>query len=174
MNLMPVLKEKGIIREPAKLVAVTVPEKPKEMKFTVAEVLKLKGDATRGKTAAARCVMCHQVEGNGVDYGPALKGFGKSQPAEIVARAIVDPSFDISHGFEGRSIHLKNGVRIDGVILADGETLKIRSTGGTTQEVPKEMIKKREDMKRSLMLSADEIGLTAQDVADIVEWMKTH
>ncbi len=174
MNLMPILKEKGIIREAAKLVAVTVPEKPKEMKFTVAEVLKLKGDATRGKTAAARCIMCHQVDGNGVDYGPSLKGFGKSQPAEVVARAIVDPSFDISHGFEGRTIQLKNGVKIDGVILTDGETVKIRSTGGTTQEVPKGMIKKRENMKRSLMLSADEIGLTAQDVADIVEWMKTY
>lgn len=174
MKLMPILKEKGIIREPAKLVAVSVPEKPKEMKFTVAEVLKLKGDATRGKTAAARCVMCHQVEGNGVDYGPSLKGFGKSQPAEVVARAIVDPSFDISHGFEGRTIHLKNSLRIDGLILADGETVTIRSTGGTTQAVPKGMIQKREDMKRSLMLGADEIGLTAQDVADIVEWMKTY
>jgi putative heme-binding domain-containing protein len=174
MKLMPILKEKGIIREPAKLVAISVPEKPKEMKFTTADVLKLKGDAARGKTAAARCVMCHQVEGNGVDYGPSLKGFGKSQPAEVVARAIVDPSFDISHGFEGRSIELKNGVKIDGLILADGETVTIRSTGGTTQEVPKGMIQKREDMKRSLMLGADEIGLTAQDVADIVEWMKIY
>lgn len=174
MNLMPILKEKGIIREPAKLVAVTVPAKPKEMKFTTADVLKLKGDATRGKLAAARCVMCHQVEGNGVDYGPSLNGFGKNQPAEVVARAIVDPSFDISHGFEGRSLELKNGVRIDGVILADGETVKIRSTGGVTQEVPKGMIKKRSNTDRSLMLSADELGLTAQDVADLVEWMKTY
>lgn len=174
MNLTPILKEKGIIREPAKLVAVTVPAKPKEMKFTTADVLKLKGDAARGKLAGARCVMCHQFDGNGVDYGPALKGFGKSQPAEVVARAIVDPSFDISHGFEGHSIELKNGVKIDGVILADGETVKIRSTGGVTQEVPKGMIKKRSNTDRSLMLSADELGLTAQDVADLVEWMKTY
>lgn len=174
MNLTPILKEKGIIREPAKLVAVTVPAKPKEMKFTTADVLKLKGDAARGKLAAARCVMCHQVDGNGVDYGPALKGFGKSQPAEVVARAIVDPSFDISHGFEGRSLELNNGVKIDGVILADGETVKIRSTGGVTQEVPKGMIKKRSNTDRSLMLSADELGLTVQDVADLVEWMKTY
>jgi len=65
-------------------------------------------------------------------------------------------------------------LRIDGLILADGETVTIRSTGGTTQAVPKGMIQKREDMKRSLMLGADEIGLTAQDVADLVEWMKTY
>ncbi len=92
----------------------------------------------------------------------------------LVARAIVDPSFDISHGFEGRSLELNNGVKIDGVILADGETVKIRSTGGVTQEVPKGMIKKRSNTDRSLMLSADELGLTAQDVADLVEWMKTY
>jgi hypothetical protein len=29
-------------------------------------------------------------------------------------------------------------------------------------------------MDRSLMLSADQLGLTAQDVADIVEWMKGY
>ena len=29
-------------------------------------------------------------------------------------------------------------------------------------------------MDRSLMLNADQLGMTAQDVADIIEWMKTY
>jgi hypothetical protein len=29
-------------------------------------------------------------------------------------------------------------------------------------------------MDRSLMLSADQLGMTAQDVADVIEWMKTY
>jgi cytochrome c2 len=44
-------------------------------KVTVAEVLKLKGDAVKGKQLAPRCVMCHQIDGQGAEHGPALKGF---------------------------------------------------------------------------------------------------
>ncbi len=131
------------LEKEVKLQAITVPEKPKELKFSVKDVLALKGDAAKGKQLAGRCVMCHQIDGQGAEYGPALKGFGQRQPAEIVARSIVDPSFDISHGFDGHAIQLKNGDWIDGLILAEGDTVKIRSTGGVTQDVPKGMIKSR-------------------------------
>ena len=84
MNLDPVLRDQGITNKPAELVSITVPAKPKEVKFTVAEVLKLEGDAVKGKQLAPRtshlaprCVMCHQIDGQGAEYGPALKGFGK-------------------------------------------------------------------------------------------------
>ncbi len=174
MELLPILNEKGIIKAPVKLVSITFPEKPTKMNFTADEVLKLKGDATKGKLTAARCIMCHKIDGKGVEYGPDLKGFGARQPVDVVARSMVDPSFDISHGFEGHAIQLKNGDKIDGMILSDGGTVTIRSTGGVTQEVPKDMIKDRKAMGQSLMLSADQLGLTAQDVADIVEWMKTY
>ena len=118
--------------------------------------------------------MCHKIDGKGVEYGPDLKGFGARQPADVVARSIVDPSFDISHGFDGQSIELKSGEKIDGLILSDGKTVMIRSTGGVSQEIPKDLIKGRKPLEQSLMLSADQLGLTAQDVADIVEWLKTY
>ncbi len=174
MRLRPVLEEKGILSEKAEIQAITVPEKPGNLNFTVEQVIALKGDAAKGKVTAGRCVMCHQVDGQGAEYGPALKGFGQRQPADIVARSIIDPSFDISHGFDGHAIELNDGKRIDGLILSEGDIIKIRSTGGITQEVPKGMIKSRTPMDRSLMLGADQLGMSAQDVADIVEWMKTY
>jgi len=174
MGLKPVLEEKGIIGKEVKLTQITVPAKPTEMKFTTEQVMALKGDAAKGKQLAGRCVMCHQIDGQGPEYGPALKGFGQRQPPEIVARSMVDPSFDISHGFNGHAFELTNGEWIDGLVLAEGDTVKIRSTGGVTQDVPKEMIKSRKQMDRSLMLNADQLGLSAQDVADIVEWLKTY
>ena len=174
MGLKPVLEENGIIPKEVKLTQVTVPLKPTEMKFPTEQVMALKGDAEKGKQLAGRCVMCHQIDGQGPEYGPALKGFGQRQPPEVVARSIIDPSFDISHGFDGHAIQLTNNEWIDGLILSEGDTIKIRSTGGITQDVPKGMIKLRKPMDRSLMLSADQLGLSAQDVADIVEWMKTY
>ena len=174
MNLKPLLSEKGIGGKPRQIVASVTPPKPKEMKYTVKDVLALEGNAAKGKQLAARCIMCHKIDGKGADYGPALKGFGQRQPADVVARSMVDPSFDISHGFEGHSLTLKDGKRIDGIIVSEGQTIGIRSTGGLIQEIPKKEINANRPLEQSLMLSADQLGLSAQDVADIVEWMKGY
>ena len=173
-NLRPELENRGLIEKPVTLVEVLVPAKPASTRFTVADVLALKGDATRGKVAAARCVMCHQIDGVGADYGPELKGFGSRQPPEVLVKSIVEPSADISQGFAGTAIQLKDDRWIDGHLIADGDPLVIRSTGGVTQRVPKDWVKHRKPMDRSLMLNADQLGLSAQDVADIVEWMKGY
>ena len=174
LNLKPELEERGLIEKEVPLVEMTVPAKPDSTKFTVAEVMALKGDATRGKIAAGRCIMCHKIDKAGSDYGPELKGFGSRQPPEIVARSMVDPSFDISHGFEGTAIQLKDEKWIDGRIIADGDPVIIVSTGGISQRVPKKQIAGRKKMDRSLMLGADQLGMSAQDVADVVEWLKTY
>ena len=174
MNIRPELEKRGLVEKPADLVEMTVPSKPTGHNYEITEVLALKGDATRGKLAAGRCVLCHQIEGVGPEYGPTLKGFGSRQPPEVIAKSLIDPSADISHGFEGSSIKLKDGKSIDGRIIADGEPTIIRSTGGFTQKVASFQEEKRQKMDRSLMLSADQLGLTAQDVADIIEWMKVY
>lgn len=174
LNLKPELEKRGLMDKSVPLVEMTVPAKPESTKFTVAEVMALKGDASRGKVAAGRCIMCHKIDQAGSDYGPALKGFGSRQAPEIVARSIVDPSFDISHGFEGTAINLKDGKWIDGHIIVDGDPVVIISTGGLIQKVPKNQIASRKNMDRSLMLGADQLGMSAQDVADVVEWLKTY
>ena len=174
MQLQPVLAQKGISTQPAKIVAAVMPPKPEATKFSAKDVLALKGDAEKGKQLAARCLMCHKIDGNGSDYGPDLKGFGQRQPADVVARSIVDPSFDISHGFDGHTLVLNDGKRIDGLILSQGRTVSIRSTGGLDQEIPRKEIRENKLLEQSLMLSADQLGLSAQDVADIVEWMKGY
>ncbi len=173
-DLRPTLVEKGIIEESAALVEIIVPAKPESTKFSVDDVLALEGDAARGKIAAARCVMCHQIDGQGPDYGPALKGFANRQPPEVIALGIVDPSAEIAHGFAGTAIQLDDGRWIDGLLIADGDPVVIRSTGGITQRVPANRISHRKPMDRSLMLNADQLGLSAQDVADIIEWMKGY
>ena len=174
MNLKPEMEKRGLLEKAVPLVEITVPAKPESTKFTVADVMALKGDAARGKIAAGRCIMCHKIDQAGSDYGPALKGFASRQPPEIVAKTIVDPSADISHGFEGSAINLKGGKKIDGRIIADADPVVIQSTGGVIQRIPKKQIAGRKDLDRSLMLGADQLGLTAQDVADVVEWLKTY
>ncbi|MEO8615756.1 MAG: PVC-type heme-binding CxxCH protein [Luteolibacter sp.] len=173
-NLKPELEKRGLLEKADPLVEITMPAKPDSTKFTVADVMALKGDTARGKLAASRCVMCHKLDNAGPDYGPDLKGFGSRQPPEVIAKAIIDPSADIAHGYDGTTILLKNGKQIDGRVLADGNPIVMRSTGGFTQKVPKDQVGERKNLDRSLMLGADQLALAPQDVADIIEWLKTY
>lgn len=175
-GLQDELKKRNIY-DPDKieLVEMIFPLKPEKTNFTVAEVTKLNGDATKGKAVAARCVMCHQIEGlGGPAYGPELKGWVSRQGAENAVRAIIDPSAEISHGFDGTAIQLKDGRWIDGIVRSNGDPVVIVSQGGKSQMVPRKLIKEMRGAGRSMMLNADQLGMSAQDVADAVEWLKSY
>ena len=169
------LKERGVY-DPEKVVVneMKMPPLPKEKKFSVADVMKLKGDAAKGKASVMRCVMCHQINGVGPAYGPDLKAWAARQGVESTIRAIVDPSADIAHGFSATTVELKDGKRVDGVLVANSDPLIVRSTGGVTQLIPKNRVAKTRRLRQSLMLSAEQLGMSAQDVADVVEWLKTY
>jgi putative heme-binding domain-containing protein len=138
----------------------------------VAEIARLRGDAKHGAVAAGACLMCHSIGGRGVDYAPVLDGFARRQTKEVVIGAIVHPSEDIAHGYEGWELVLKDGRKIDGIILSEGDPTIIQSTGGLTQMVPATLIQERRWFGRSLMMGADQLGLTAQQVADIVAYLR--
>ena len=91
----------------------------------------------------------------------------------MTARAIVDPSFDIAHGYGGRELVLNDGTIVHGMIESHGDPLMIRSLGGVVQMVPNERIKRVNWFGRSLMLSADQLGMSEQDVADVIAYLKT-
>ncbi len=167
------LKKQGIFDpEAAKLITIeTPPAIPSTIKLE--EVAKLQGNAKNGASLVVRCVMCHQVSSTqGVEFGPNLQGWGLSQPSDIIAQAIVDPDKDIAHGFDGVEIVTKDGITIHGMVLSEGDILIVRSMGGQTQYVPKNRIASRKKLNRSLMMSATMLGMTAQDVADIVAYLR--
>ncbi len=176
-NVAAELKQRAIY-DPSTITAVpvTVPAPAGKAKYSVNDVLALEGDVTRGKAAMMRCIMCHQVgepTPAGPDYGPNLKGWGIGQPADVIARSIIEPSADIAHGYGGSILKLKKGGEIHGVLVNHSDPYIIKSTGGQTQMIPRNQVEGNpQALRRSLMLSADQLGLSAQDVADIVAYMK--
>ncbi len=168
------LKRRGLFDPDAVAInEVTVPAPPEKSTLpAVADIAKLRGDAKRGATAASACLMCHRIKGQGVDYAPALDGFASRQTRDVVITAIVNPSNDIAHGYDGAEVTLQDGRKVHGVVLSGGNPMLVQSTGGVTQMIPAALIKERKRLGRSLMLSADQLGLTAQQVADIVAYLK--
>ncbi|HEX6639161.1 MAG TPA: PVC-type heme-binding CxxCH protein, partial [Steroidobacteraceae bacterium] len=166
------LKRRGLFDpDKVEINAVEVPEPPAPT-LDVAAIAKLRGNAKNGATAGAACLMCHRVGGKGTDYAPDLSGFASRQTRDVVITAIVKPSNDIAHGYEGTEVTLTDGRKIHGMVLSGGNPLIVQSTGGVTQMIPAALVKERKRLGRSLMLSAEQLGLTAQQVANIVAWLR--
>ncbi len=175
-GLRPGLKAAGIYDpETIALKDVVVPKPPADLpQLSVDEIAALPGDAARGRTMAARCQVCHSIGGAGVDFGPGLDGWGRGKSAAVVATAIVRPNAEIAAGYDGTEIRTKDGVTIQGVLIKDGDPLMMRSMGGLTQIVPAERVGTRRRILESMMMGGAQLGLTAQDVADIVAFLRSN
>ena len=173
-ELRPALKAAGIYDPDAITLKESVVPKPAAdlPELSLDEVVKLTGDAARGKTTATRCVMCHSVGGTGAEFGPALDGWGRGKSAEVIARAIVRPSAEIAHGYEGVEVRTKDNLTIQGILIKEGDPLMMRSMGGITQIIPMDRVAQRRRLPESLMMSAAQLGLTTQDVADLVAFLR--
>ncbi len=139
-------------------------------KLIAAEAAKLTGNAEAGKTRVAVCYTCHHIGSQGADFGPDLTMFGKTQPKEVVIEAIIDPSKDISHGFEASKVVTDVG-DIDGIVLSSSDPVIVKSMGGIVQMIPKSKVKKISRIRTSLMFPAEMMGLDHQALADIAAYL---
>ena len=80
---------------------------------------------------------------------------------------------EIALGFSGSRVRLKDGKEVHGLALSTRNPLIVQSQGGVVQVIPSERIEAVEPLGRSLMLSAGQLGLGPQDVADILAYVKT-
>ena len=117
-------------------------------------------------------------------HAVALVGLGGEQePAPhgralalglVIATAIVSPSAEIAHGFEGVELRTTDGLTLQGVQIKLGDPIMMRSMGGVTQIVPASRVASRRRLERSLMMSAAQLGLTPQDVADLAAFLQAQ
>ena len=157
-----------------KITEIIVPPVEGESKLPpVSDILTLKGDAKKGKITAARCVMCHRVEGIGINYGPSLEGWIQNQGDEKFVKSLVHPSAEIAHGYSGSRVQLKDGKKIHGLSLSAKNPLIVQSQGGIVQVIPSNKIKSVEPLGRSLMMSAEQLGMSAQDIVDVLAYLRS-
>jgi len=175
-NLRPALKVTGIYDPDAiKLEAMVTPRPPANTpELSIEEVTRLPGTAARGKDVATRCLMCHAIAGTGAELGPALDGWGRGKSPEVIARAIVRPGAEIAQGYDGTEIKTTDGLTIQGILIKEGDPLMIRSQGGFTQIIPANRVASRRRMTDTLMLAPSQLGLTAQDVADLIAFLRVE
>jgi putative heme-binding domain-containing protein len=143
----------------------------------IKELAAMKGDAARGRAVftgnAAACVKCHLFNGEGRDVGPDLSAIRTKYARPELLDAILNPSANIAFGYQPWIVQTKDNQVYAGFILGDGETVMIKESSGEQRTIPAAQIKKRVKQELSVMPDNISAGLTAQDLADLAEFLLT-
>lgn len=142
----------------------------------LAELMKLKGDASKGAAmfTQAGCVACHRVKGQFIDFGPDLTQIGAKLSKDGLFTAILYPSAAIEHSFNGLNVTTKEGQMVMGYVISETDTeLTLRIAGGASTSVKKVSLVKKEPLKDSLMPPGLAVAIGPQGLSDLVAWLMT-
>jgi len=144
----------------------------------ISDLVKMKGDAAKGAVIYRRdtvgCIKCHQVNGEGVDFGPNLSEIGTKLGKDALYEAILDPSAGVSFGYEAWQIELKNGDEAYGLIVSDtADEIVVKTQGGIVVRYKKSDVAKREQQKLSIMPAGLQQTMSTQELVDLVEYLSS-
>lgn len=139
----------------------------------VSELVALKGDIKKGSAVfAANCLVCHQVNGEGMDFGPKLSEIGSKLGKDGQYLAIMFPDAGIGFGYEGWEIKMKDGSTLNGIISSKTETdISLKMPGGITQSIKTSAVKSMKMMNNSMMPTGLMDGMSKEEAVDLVEFL---
>ncbi len=142
-------------------------------------ILALKGDATRGEklfwSQAVNCSSCHRIGGRGTPVGPDLSTIGKLRPREDLLESILEPSRRIEPKYETYVAHTADGRLVTGLLVKrDGKEVVLRDGQNKQIVLAAKDVEELRPSRTSLMPDGQLASLTAQEAADLLEYLATR
>jgi len=129
-------------------------------------------DPSRGRATFARvCAQCHTLYDQGGQVGPNLTGSNRFN-LDYVLQNVIDPSAVIAREYQVTLIRTKDGRVVSGIATEGDHAVKVVSETGTVL-VPRTEIEKMRRSDLSMMPDGLLTGLSEQDVADLVAYLRT-
>jgi putative membrane-bound dehydrogenase-like protein len=149
---------------------------PADRKKAVAKyqaALFLDSDLPRGKIVFQKhCATCHRVAGVGVDVGPDISDSRTKTPGALLVD-ILNPNAAIDNNYVNYVITLKNGRTVTGLIASETAAgLTLKRAENQTETVLRADIDEIQSTGQSLMPEGLEKGITLQDMADLLAFLK--
>ncbi|MFM9167253.1 MAG: c-type cytochrome, partial [Verrucomicrobiota bacterium] len=135
--------------------------------------LELKPDPAAGRASfQALCSSCHRLEREGHAVGPDLFDI-RRQTKENILFHIVNPDAEIAPAFTAYLAEAKDGRVLSGVLVGDTPTsITLRGPLGVESTLLRSDLAKLESLPSSLMPTGLEAGLSKQQLADLLAYLK--
>ncbi len=134
--------------------------------------LQLGGNPDNGKKIyQERCATCHRIGSQGQAVGPDLVTV-KTAGKETLLVNILDPNREVAPKYLNYTVETKSDESFSGVIVSESPSgITLRGPNGTEMSVLRSQIGGMRASGQSLMPEGLEVGLTPQDMADLIEYL---
>ena len=143
------------------------------------QILALTGDATQGRkiffeTAGVNCKNCHRIEQEGKILGPELTTIGKKLSRGQLLESIVEPSKRVDPQFVTYLAETIDGRLLTGLLQSkDEQQVVLKDAQDKLIPIPLAEIEQLVPQQQSMMPELLLRDLTAQQVADLVEYLSS-
>ena len=139
----------------------------------VTALVKFSGNSENGKNMFINtCASCHQVNNNGINFGPDLSEIGAKYGKEGLYQNVLNPDAGIAFGYEGYVFKTKDGNQVLGYITSETkEDLSVKMIGGTVVKIKKNDVVSKKPYGHSLMPAGLVSGMKQQEVVDLIEYL---
>lgn len=143
------------------------------------QILEQAGDAERGRLlfheqASVTCRNCHRVGASGKQVGPDLTGIGKKYDRRQLLESLLEPSRRIDPAFVTYVVQTDDGRSLTGVVVErTDEHLALRDAQDQVVTIPLASVEEQSQQLQSLMPEGLLRDLTAQQAADLLEYLTT-
>jgi putative membrane-bound dehydrogenase-like protein len=136
--------------------------------------LKLTGDAARGAVLfGKKCAICHKQGGIGHEVGPNLASLTTRTPDSLYT-AILDPSAAVETKYINFVVATTSGRSVIGLLSTEtGSSITVLGAEGKSESILRTDIEELRSTGKSLMPDGVEKDFTHQDLADVIEYVKT-
>ena len=140
-------------------------------------ILDLKGDEKRGRQiffqeGGAQCGTCHRIGEEGREFGPDLTQASRKYDRAQLLDNILHPSKVIDAQFAGFSVETSDDLYTGYVVRRSDKELVLRMAGGEEKVFPNSQVKRTAQQQVSLMPEGLLQGLTAQEAADLLQFLQ--
>ena len=138
-----------------------------------ADVLARPGVPSRGRQQFNnQCVACHTFGSAGGRVGPDLSGI-RNQPADALLLHIIVPDYEITPGYESYTVQTRDGRSLTGRLESEtAGSVTLRDAAGEPHAVLRSDVVSLAAAQGSLMPATFHDVLSAQDLADLIAYLK--
>jgi putative heme-binding domain-containing protein len=142
-------------------------------------ILAMTGNADRGAkmfwSKALNCGSCHKIGSLGTSLGPDLSAIGKLRARGDLLESILEPSRRIEPKFAAYVVVTGDGRSLTGLLVArDANKVVLRDAQNKEITLPAGDVEAVRPSRLSLMPDGQLAGLTAQEAADVLEYLATR
>lgn len=163
----------GIRKRAATLLAGVTRQDRREVLARYTAALRGRRDPKRGQAVfEQQCAKCHQVRGKGYVVGPDLSSIIRRSD-EMLVSDILDPSNQITAGYNQYTVITEDGRIFTGVLAAESPTsVTLRKEQAADEVILRKDIEVMGASTNSMMPENLEKEVSPQDVADLIAWLR--